>query len=625
MCGVVGVVQRGPVERKFLEKCCRLIRHRGPDHTGIHVDGGVGLGTTRLAIQDIAGGNQPMLTGDGDVVIVFNGEIYNFPDLRRELADRHDFRSRSDTEVILAGYVAWGEAVFERLSGIFAIAIWDRRRRRLLLARDPMGVKPLYFAADRQRFVFASELKVFTGMGIRNRLSHAALWQYLSSCYVFHPFSAIDGVEQVEPGELLRVDEDGRVERSRFWSMPAARFDEGPSHAEWIRRLDEAMIGAVNRQLISDVPVGLLLSSGIDSMYVLSVMKRAGRLDNLDTYTVHFEEESFSEYPPVRRVTQGLGVTNHALLLRPCDILNDFESICMTFDNLEFMPNCVAAHAVARLARTHNKVVLSGVGGDELFYGYPTYRATQIRRRLGALGPALSPLRHLAARLPHNDEYLSLREKAERFLNVVGMPPDLAHLRWRQIFSREELAALVRGAGALPTVAETMAPQLRYFDEADGKGYRGMDRASYADLRAWLVDQGLSMWDKAGMAASVEIRVPLLDLEVLALVLSVPPRLRGREFGHKRLFREVAEGSVTPEILHLPKHGFQLPVARWLRGPLRDTFRDYTANLPDELFSRAAVERMWRQFIDGKQDHSLRLWSLATLSVWSQVHRVSWG
>jgi asparagine synthase (glutamine-hydrolysing) len=388
MCGITGIIGARAGDAALLEAMARTIRHRGPDHTGFMVEPPIGLAMNRLSIIDIAGGNQPMHAHDGSASLIFNGEIYNFQALRAELAEHIAFNTHSDTEVILRGYEVWGSRIFARLNGIFAIALWDRGRNRLLLARDPLGVKPLYLLRTGGSLMFSSEVKTFTQCRLANRACPAAIGEYLHAGYVFHPRTAIEGVEQVPPGTLIEITPTLERQETVFRLPAAAPETSGlvaASAEEWRAETRQHLVRAIAGQTIADVPYGLLLSGGMDSMAILASLRESGLAENLKTFTVSFGDDSFSEHRPVVRLAQDWQFHNELLFLKPAAIRDGFERICMTFDNLELLPTCVAIFFVAELAGRDRRVLLSGNGGDEHFFGYPTYLATRMARRLGPL------------------------------------------------------------------------------------------------------------------------------------------------------------------------------------------------------------------------------------------------
>lgn len=631
MCGITGIVGRDAADLETLEAMARTIHHRGPDHMGIMREPGVALAMTRLSIIDIGGGKQPMHSVDGRYSLVFNGEIYNFRELRRELETFVGFHTNSDTEVILHGYSLWGVEIFSRLNGMFAIALWDRALKRLLLVRDPMGIKPLYYLLTSKSLWFSSELKTFTSLGLANTVNQATLSQFLCANYVFGPETAIAGVRQVEPGTILEVHEDGTTRGFTPYRLPGQKRD----HHD-LRGLDKAALEqltrqqfqqAVVRQTVADVPYGLLLSSGLDSMAVLAALHRAGLTDNLHTYTVFFpESDSYSEDKPITSLAERWGFGNQLIPLRAQDLRDRWEDICFTFDNLEMLPTCAAIYFAGQIAGKERRVLLSGNGGDELLLGYPTYVATQWVRRTHVFSGILQKaLPKLATWLPATDEYLGLNEKLRRF--CIGYSPDsaLAHARWRHVFTHDETFRLLSSEYRTAKAEAIYQPQLAHYLEGVNLGFTGASLDSWMDIRSWLVDCGLMMWDKAGMAGSTEIRVPLIDLDFVDHVLALPEDIRsGGTIGTKGLLRRIVSDELPADILALPKHGFQIPIANWLRGELREMFRDLTASLPSQVFNQAEVGRLWREFEAQQGDHGLKLWTLGALAGWSKAHRMGW-
>ncbi len=629
MCGICGILGAGPDDGELLAGMADTLRHRGPDHTGLLTEPPVALAMTRLSIIDLSGGNQPMHSADGQVSMVFNGEIYNFRELRAEIEPHIPFRTRSDTEVILNGYCLWGEEVFRRLNGIFAVALWDRRRGRVLLARDPMGVKPYYLLQDGPRLLFSSEVKTFTFLGLANRADPAGVAQFLAADYVFHPDTAIAGVRQLPPGTLLRVDPaSGRSESLRFRTPGDGAPDDLPADAAGQKRvLKRVLDEAVVRQTVADVPYGLLLSAGVDSMTVLALLHHHGLTDNLRTYTVYYPDNaSFSEHTPVARLAERWGFRNELVPLDAQGLRAHWPQVCATFDNLDLLPTAVALQVVCGVAGRERRVLLAGNGGDELLFGYPTYRASQWVRRTRALAPLVRTLLPpLARRLPVSDDYLTTGEKIQRFAQGYHRNPELAHLQWRHVFTVAELGALLRDDYRVASAEALYARQLEHFAEGRARGFDGTLLDGWVDMRTWMVDSGLMMWDKAGMAGSTEIRVPILDLEFVDHVLALPEDVRtGGRPGTKALLKEIVAEEVPADILALPKHGFQAPIATWLRGDLHDMFRELASALPETVFDHGVIDRLWREFDAGQGGHALKLWTLGALSGWSEAHHVTW-
>lgn len=629
MCGICGIIGSVKGSDVLLSAMAETLRHRGPDHTGYLNDQPVSLAMTRLSIIDLEGGFQPMHSADGNVSLIFNGEIYNFRELRKEIESEISFKTRSDTEVILNGYSLWGKDIFKRLNGIFAIALWDRRARKVFLVRDPMGIKPYYYLAKENRIYFSSEIKTFTLLGLANTAQHQAITQFLCADYVFHPDSAISGVVQVAPGAILEVDQDERTAEEHIFRAPGdyAPKELPADDQEKKKAIKQLLEESVIRQTVADVPYGLLLSSGLDSMSVLALLHRHNLTENLRTYTVYYPgNDSFSENEPVTRLAERWGFNNELIPLTAKDLREHWERICLTFDNLDMLPTAVAIYFASQVAGKERRVLLAGNGGDELLFGYPTYQATKWVRKTKGFAPLFKRILPALARwLPASDDYLTLSEKIRRFSNGYDSNPALAHVKWRHIFTSSELKGLLHPEYWMKTEEEMYKNQLVHFDEGRSRGFNGASLDAWADLRTWMVDSGLMMWDKAGMAGSTEIRVPMLDLDFVDNVLALPEEVRsGGAVGTKGLLKEIVADEVPEDILSLPKHGFQLPIASWLRGDLRDMFHDLTDSLPDRVFKRDEIQRLWSEFEQSKGDHSLKLWTLGALAGWSKAHDVVW-
>lgn len=627
MCGICGIwgAEQGDEER--LDTMLDSIRHRGPDDKGSLFVPPVALGMVRLSIIDLEGGAQPMHSPDGRVSIVFNGEIYNFRELRREIEAFHSFRTRSDTEVILNGYLLWGEDVFRRLNGMFAIAIWDRRINKLILARDPMGIKPLYYLEKDRKIYFSSEIKTFTLGGLANRVNQAALPQFLAACYVFRPTTAVEGVLQLEPGDLLTVDAGHRVGRRTFRLPGQVRFPSPSDQAGARHEIGAALDEAVLRQTAADVPYGLLLSAGVDSMAVVAGLHRRGLTEDLRTYTLFFPDAgSFSEDKPVREIARRLKLDSVFVPFVAEDVIHEWDAMCTTFDNLELLPTASLIHKLSREAAHDRRMVLAGNGGDEMFFGYPTYVASSLTRKLKPISPFLKGLLpSMARRLPVSSDYLAMSEKLRRFMMGFSENVALAHAQWRHVFTFREMQSLCIFGIAPSGPTELYAPQLQYHEEAIARQLDSASADQWMDLRCWKIDSGLMMWDKAGMASSLEIRVPLIDLDFADKVLSLPTHLRsGGKLGSKRLLRNILAEHLPGEIANLPKHGFQMPLDQWMRGKLRPMFRELTASLPHSVFNRTYIEKLWTEFDARRGDHALKLWALGALAGWAKTHRITW-
>jgi asparagine synthase (glutamine-hydrolysing) len=620
MCGITGLVAlagAAPPDEALLRAMCRTLTHRGPDDEGVRIAGRTGLAMRRLAIIDIEGGAQPMTSPDGAVSVVCNGEIYNFVELRRELeALGHAFATRSDTEVIVHAYVQWGEACLTRLDGMFGLAILDERRGRLLLARDPIGVKPLYWARTGRHLVFGSEIRAILASGVVPReLDLDGVGELMTWEYVPGEGTLLRGVQKLGAGCALHLDlGSGSHQLRRYWDVPEGPEESGRSDAEWLGLLEETVDRCVRRQLVSDVPLGAFLSGGVDSSLVVSAM------DGAHAFGIGFEDPSYDELPWARRVARHLDVELTEETLRP-RVGELFERLVEHFDDPIGDTSTFATYLVAQLARRHVTVVLSGDGGDELFGGYESYVA-QAWGRLYRRIPGFLRRRVIAPAvlaLPPRPAKKGLVNKARRFVEGAALPEALAHARWRcfvanglreALFTPEALEATRRPAGA---------HVLELFERAGPRD--AVNRGLYVDLRSYLCDDILTKVDRTSMAVSLEARVPLLDPELVSLAFRIPGHLKVARGRTKILLKRLAATRVPPECVYRPKEGFSTPIKHWLDaelGPRVDGLLD-TGRLREQgIFQPALVERLRAEHRSGKANHSHVLWTLVVFQAWAE-------
>ncbi len=617
MCGICGMARMdaaGGVDRGALEAMSAALRHRGPDSEGSVLDGPVGLAARRLAIVDLEGGDQPIANEDGRLVVVQNGEIYNRAELTAELERAgHRFSTRSDTEVLVHLYEEHGPRFVERLRGMFAVALWDRGARRLVLARDPFGIKPLYWSAHRGLLAFASELKALAlAPGFDREVDLDALEAFLAFNAVPSPLTIYRAARKLPAGHLLVWEQGGepRVER---YARPA------PAGADAVRRepaealaaeLRERLRDSVRAHLMADVPVGVLLSGGIDSS-ALTALAAQSSTERVSTFSIGFEERSFDELDQARLVARRYGTDHHELVVRP-DAAELLPPIVAAFDEPFADSSALPTYLVSRLAAEHVKVALSGEGGDELFGGYQTYVADLLAARVGPGARALAPI---VNRLPSSSRRVSLDYKAKRFVAAAHLPALEAHHGWKEIFSpdaRAELLLPERRGGADPLDVY----RARYAETA---GAPPLARLQDVDLGIYLVDDLLTKTDRMSMAHSLELRVPFLDPVVAELALALPTGMKVRGLASKRLLRRAVAPLVPRAIARGPKRGFSIPAAEWLRGELEPFAREVLS--PERvrrqgLLAPAAVTAVLDAHVARRADLSRQLWGLMSLSLW---------
>ena len=612
MCGIAGIAShdRGGLDRDALAAMSGALAHRGPDDAGEALLDGCLLAARRLSIIDVEHGHQP-IAGCGDhVTVVQNGEIYNHAELRARLEARgHAFRTRCDTEVIAHAYEEWGDGFVERLRGMFALALWDRRTRRLLLARDRFGIKPLFYSAAGGRLAFASELTALAhAPGFSRELDPDAIEAFLAFNSIPAPLSAYRAARKLPPGHLLAW-RDGQAELSRY-ARPAPAEQRSAPAAALAAEARERLRDSVRAHLVSDVPVGVLLSGGIDSsaLTALAAELTPGRVA---TFSIGFEERTFDELERARLVARRYGTDHHELVVRP-DAAELLPRIAAAYDEPSGDSSALPTYLVCGLAAGHVKVVLSGEGGDELFGGYETYVADRLAPVAGPLAGAARPV---VERLPSASGRVPLDYKLKRFARAAHMPALERHLGFKEIFSpdaRRELRAGAAGADPLDVY------RARYAETA---GAAPLARLQDADLGIYLVDDLLVKTDRMSMAHSIEARVPFLDPAVAELALALPSRHKVLGPSTKRLLRRAVAPLVPREIVRGRKRGFSIPAAAWLRGPLLPFARELLS--ADSLrahgvFEPAAVGRVLERHASGAEDLSRQLWGLMAFTLWQR-------
>jgi asparagine synthase (glutamine-hydrolysing) len=611
MCGICGLVSLdgSAVDSTPLTAMNEALRHRGPDSEGSLVDGPVALAVRRLSIIDVEGGDQPIANEDGSVQVVQNGEIYNYRELRAGLERRgHAFSTRSDTEVLVHLYEELGPSFVRELRGMFALALWDSRSRRLVLARDRFGIKPLYYRAERGLLSFASELRALP----RGEVDLDALTAFLAFNSIPAPLSIWRGTSKLPAGHLLVWNGEGEPELERFARpAPVAAGDvRTGEEAELAEELRARLRDSVRAHLIADVPVGVLLSGGVDSG-ALAALAALESSERVRTFSIGFEEGSFDELAGARRVAERYDTDHHELVLRP-DAAELFPKLAAAFDEPFADSSALPTYLVSELASRDVKVALSGEGGDELFGGYYTYVADLLAPRVGPLAGAL---RALVEALPSSSGKASFDYKAKRFVRAAHLPPLERHHAWKEIFTPEARAELL-----LPMREAASDPLDTYrarFAETDGA--EPLARLQDVDLGTYLVDDLLVKTDRASMAHSLEARVPYLDEVVAGFALSLPSRLKVRGLAKKRLLRKAVAPLLPRSIVYGRKRGFSIPAAAWLRGPLVPFAREILA--PAELrkqgfFRPAAVTRLLDEHVAGREDLSRQLWGVLTFTLW---------
>jgi asparagine synthase (glutamine-hydrolysing) len=622
MCGIAGKLLFHPdahVDPELIRRMADTLRHRGPDDGGVWVDGRVGLGSRRLAVIDLSPhGHQPMSNEDSSAWIAFNGEIYNFNSLREELADHHVFRSHTDTETILHLHDEHGGALLERLHGMFAFALWDVRRQALLLARDRLGKKPLFYYADDRMLVFGSEAKaILQDPDVAARVDPEALHHYLTFGNVPAPFSAFAGIRKLPPGHSLTWC-DGALNVRRYWRL-SFRAQRQESEEELAHRLTALLEDAVRIRLISDVPLGALLSGGLDSSTVVALMRRVSS-GRVRTFSIGFEHPEYDELTYAREVARRFDTEHHELVVRP-DAASMLSRLVWHYNEPFADSSAVPSFLVSELARRSVTVVLTGDGGDEIFLGYDRYRATVTAAQLDRLPAVLRRGAARAAQLLPQRRRRSVAGRVRRFVESLGLDPRRRYAQWMTLFDAAEKSALYTPEFAERVVASSSeALVLAAYDTSDAPTF--VEATSHADVQQYLPDDLLVKMDIASMASSLEVRSPLLDHRVVEFAASLPAHMKLRRGVSKYLLREVMRRELPPAVLKRSKMGFGVPIDHWLRHELKEMAYDVLLGptaLARGYFRPATVQRYLDEHVGMVAEHHHKIWALLMLELWHQA------
>jgi asparagine synthase (glutamine-hydrolysing) len=627
MCGITGIIhyqQERAVAREILHAMCRTLTHRGPDDDGYYLNGNVGLAMRRLSIIDLNTGRQPIHNEDRTVWTVFNGEIYNFPELRRDLlAKSHTFYTSTDTEVIVHLYEEYGINFPAHLSGMFAIALWDEKQRRLMLVRDRLGIKPLYYALLPDRLLWGSEIKAILGEGLKPSLDFQALSHYLSLLYIPAPCSIYREISKLEPGHTLVWQEGQTVIRS-YWDLARiGPLDAGPREWEDIKAtLHSLLLEAVRSHLVSDVSLGVFLSGGLDSSTVVALMRQVNH-GAIKTFSIGFDEPSYDERAYARIVSRQFGTEHTELQVTP-DAADLVHKLVHHFDEPFADSSAIPTYYLAQLTSQHVTVALGGDGGDEIFAGYATYQADKLAQIYCALPGFLSRglIPRLVRSLPVSDRKVSFDFKARRFVEHACLEPQRRHYAWKAFFNEDlkqsllndDIISSLNGNLDSFSVYSRHSEAVRHWDD--------LNRFQYADLKVYLPDDILVKVDRMSMAHSLEARVPLLDHRLVEFMFQIPGAMKMPGLRLKHLLKETMRDILPPEILKKPKGGFNVPMSLWLKTSLRDLLEEYLS--PEMIkrqgcFNAESVNRLIKDHLAERADYSRNLWALLNFTIWRQT------
>jgi asparagine synthase (glutamine-hydrolysing) len=620
VCGIAGIAKTGynaVVDAATIDRMCQPIVHRGPDDQGICTNGPVGLGMRRLSIIDLSGGRQPIHNEDKTAWIVFNGEIYNFPELRLELEQKeHKFYTNTDTEVIVHLYEEYGAGCVRKLRGMFAFAIFDERNRRLLLARDRLGIKPLHYAVSGDQFLFGSEMKSILAVAPElKEINHQALLQYLYWSYIPDPLTAFKNIYKLPPGHVLEWV-DGQIQTKQYWDLPRYGTHESSSEEECLEELESLLAEAVRIRLIADVPLGALLSGGVDSSTVVALMARAS-CRPVKTFTIGFAKQDFNEAGHARLVAQRFGTEHHELVVES-GISETLHILSQSLEEPFGDSSMIPTYHVSRLARQHVTVALSGDGGDELFAGYDRY-GINARRQIFEKVPA-------AARTAYRKGLFPLIPRSaygRRFAYNISLPWGDRYLdSFAFVPSFERQNKLLSDDFCRLVAAERCSNPLETFREYlnGGPPDDPLSQLLYLDTKTYLPGDILTKVDRMSMAASLEARVPILDHLFVERVTAFPSQWKLRGTSQKYILKKLAERVGVPrEVIYRPKQGFAMPLAHWMRDGLgRELPRLLLEprTLQRGYFDRAGVQTLCNEHLTGRRDHSNGLWTLLMLELW---------
>jgi asparagine synthase (glutamine-hydrolysing) len=618
MCGIAGIVSADigeQIDAEVIHRMCQAIVHRGPDDEGVYVKNGTGLGMRRLSIIDLAGGHQPVFNEDRSIWVVYNGETYNFPELREELLKRgHKFYTHTDTECIVHLYEDMGADCVRKLRGMFAFALYDERRRKLLMARDRFGKKPLHYALDGDRLLFGSEIKSILAVAPElATINNQALLQYMYFGYVPDPLTAFTTIHKLPPGYLLEF-ENGKIDVRPYWDLPQYGTHAPRNEEECLEEMEHRLAEAVRIRLISDVPLGALLSGGTDSSTVVALMARASSKP-VKTFAIGFRNEDFNEAKYARMVAEKFGTEHHEMIVEP-DVLETVETLTSSLEEPFGDSSMLPTYFVSCMARQHVTVALSGDGGDEIFAGYDRY-GIHLRRKVFELIP------NSMRRFYRNQVYPRLPGdmRGKKFSYNVSLP-------WRERYV-DGISFVPAFERDMPLLSEDFRAVLQesgdpqnvmygYFDRAPAKD--PVSQMLYVDTKTYMVADILTKVDRMSMATSLEVRVPLLDHVFVEWATSLPVEWKIREGQLKYILRKLAERVGVPrEVLYRPKQGFAMPLVHWMRNELKDLILSVlldSRTLERGYFEPQGVRQLLDEHFRGRRNHSGRIWRLLMLELW---------
>ncbi len=627
MCGICGIIYREKkqrVDQAFLKKMCDVITHRGPDDEGTYVHQNIGLGMRRLSIIDLSTGKQPISNEDDAIWIVFNGEIYNHKSIRADLEKLgHRFKTQTDTEAIVHAYEEYGESCVQKLNGMFAFAIWDNRNHTLFLARDRLGIKPLYYLFDKNRFIFGSEIKSILQAGdVPKRIDLQALDHFLTFEFIPAPLSIFQDIKKLPPGHTLKLKNNEIWVRS-YWDVELKSNEKALSQIK--QNLRELLQDAVKIRLMSDVPLGAFLSGGIDSSTIVALMSQV--MDNpVKTFSIGFEDSTYNELKYARMIAEKFKTEHHEFIIKP-DVVELADNLVKFLDEPFGDFSIFPTYLVSKKAREYVTVVLSGDGGDELFAGYDSYIADKIAKKYYSRFPEQfrnGVVTSFFDLIPPSSKKKGLINKAKRFVEGMKLPHDLHHTRW-MIFLQQAEKDLLYNSDVKSGIQEFDPFKFtrNYFANVSYNRSDEINKQMYVDLKMYLVDNILVKVDRMSMATSLEARVPFLDYRFVEFAATIPGEYKMQGRKTKVILKQAMEGLLPKEILYRGKEGFSIPIKNWLKKDLKPLMMETLA--PEKIrregfFNSDYIQKLIRQHLAGQENHSHRLWALIIFGRWYDLY-----
>lgn len=620
MCGICGFSDFEGVypDENIIKKMCSVIKHRGPDDEGLFLENGIGLGMRRLSIIDVDGGHQPIHNEDSTLWIVFNGELYNYKELRFSLEKNHRFYTSSDTEVILHLYEEYGEGFVSKLNGMFGLAIWDSNNKKLLLARDRIGIKPLHYIITNNKLIFGSEIKsILQHPHVKRQINLKALHYFLSFEYIPAPESIFKGIMKLLPGHIL-VCKEGRTSIRKYWDLEFS--NNGFSEEIFCDKIVDVLKKSVDLEMVSDVPLGAFLSGGIDSSAIVAMMSQLSK-EPIKTFSIGFEDQSYNELKYARIVADRFNTDHYEEIIKP-DAVKLAGNLIRYFDEPFADVSAFSTYLVSEMARKHVKVVLSGDGGDELFAGYDWYIASKFNTYYRKLPSILKNkiIPHVVQNLPYSSQKKGFTNILKRFVEGSSLPEEGKHVRWQFFLPDEENLYSRELKNELQTVSSFEVINTLY---TNNNAIDSLSKEQYVDINMYLPDDILVKVDRMSMANSLEARVPLLNQLFVELITTIPPNLKLNGITTKYIFKKAMLKQLPKDIIYRKKQGFSIPMKNWLRDDLRDMMIETLSRRRIEekgYVEYEYVNKLMNQHLEKKKNNAHQLWSLMVFEMWHEMY-----